>query len=221
MKGWIDFFRSRGVAAATAVLAVQAVCFHVFAQNEREPKTLPLQMIQTEFGDWSLASQDSLDSATAENLKPDDYLYRIFENARSGASASLFIAYFKSQRTGHAPHTPRNCLPGHGWTPSNLGIREVPTPGGPPIRVNHYLVAKGQTRGAVIYWYQTANRAVGNEYIAKLYLIADAIRHGRSDTALVRIIVPFDDRDSTAAENAAEDLAGQVYVALANHFPAF
>lgn len=221
MTGWAEFFRSRGVVAATAILAVQAVCFHVFAQNEREPKTLPLQMIQTDFGAWSLASQEALDSATAEILHPDDYLYRLYRDSNSGASASLFIAYFKTQRTGHAPHTPRNCLPGHGWTPSNQGIREVRTPAGPPIQVNHYLIAKGRMRSAVIYWYQTAGRAVGNEYIAKLYLLADAIRHRRSDTALVRIIVPFEGRDSKAAERAAEDLAGQVYVALANHFPAF
>lgn len=221
MRGWGRFFRASGVLAASLVLGVQAICFHVFSQNEREPKTLPLQLIQTEFGDWMLASQQNLDTATAEILHPDDYLYRIYGNNATGVAASLFVAYFKTQRTGHAPHTPRNCLPGHGWTPSNQGLRELPAPGGGTIQVNHYVISKGRMRSAVIYWYQTANRAVGNEYLAKLYLIADAVRHRRSDTALVRVIVPFEDGGSRAAEEAAEDLSRHVYAALANHFPAF
>ncbi len=221
MRGLMRFLTTRTVALASAILLLQAVCFHVFAQNEREPSTLPLQLVQTELGGWTLASQDRLDSATAEILHPDDYLYRIYLNPGHGASASLLVAYFKSQRTGHAPHTPRNCLPGNGWTPANQGIRQLAVPGRAPIRVNHYLISKGRQRSVVIYWYQTADRAVGNEYMAKLYLIADAIRHQRSDTALVRVIVPFEGENSPAAERAAENLAGHVYAALSDHFPAF
>lgn len=215
------FLRSKSVALATGILLAQAVCFYAFAQNEREPNTLPLQFIQSQLGGWTLASQDRLDSATAEILHPDDYLYRIYTNTQTGAAASLFVAYFKTQRTGHAPHTPRNCLPGNGWTPASQGIRAVPVPGRAPIHVNHYVISKGRMRSVVIYWYQTASRAVGNEYMAKLHLIADAIRHQRSDTALVRVIVPFEGGNSGAAEQAAEDLAGRVYVALSDHFPAF
>lgn len=221
MSGLGAFFRRPGVLTASAVLLAQAVCFHIFAQNEHAPNTLPLQLIPAELGAWQLASQENLDTATAEILHPDDHLYRVYSNPASGAAGSVFVAYFKTQRTGHAPHTPRNCLPGHGWTPANLGLRDLAVPGRPPIRVNHYLISKGRMRSAVIYWYQTADRAAGNEYLAKLHLIADAIRYRRSDTALVRIIVPFENGASRAAEQAAEDLARNVYVALSNHFPAF
>ena len=31
-------------------------------------------------------------------------------------SANLFVAYFQSQRAGQTPHSPKNCLPGSGWT---------------------------------------------------------------------------------------------------------
>jgi EpsI family protein len=221
MKAMKAFFGRRTVITASLVLVVQAYGFHVFSQNEHEPKTLPLQLVNTESGGWVVESQEALDTATAENLNPDDYLYRLETNAELGTHVSLFVAYFKTQRTGHAPHTPRNCLPGHGWTPSSLGTVALAVPGHQPIDVNHYMIAKERSQSVVIYWYQTATRTVANEYLAKLYLIWDAIRHKRSDTAMVRVIVPVVGGDVGKAERAAREFSVQVYTALAGHFPGF
>lgn len=224
MKSLSAALKLHPISVAIAVLLLQALCFHLFAQNEHEPKTLPLQLLSTDLGDWRTMSQEELETATAEILQPDDYLFRFETNDKLHTEASLFIAYFKSQRTGHAPHTPKNCLPGHGWTPSDMGTIQLPVSPGRTLQANYYTIAKGSEKSAVIYWYQTASRSVANEYIAKLFLIHDAIRHHRSDTALVRIIIPFSGSDShstEAAEAAAQDLAKLVYSALSDHFPGF
>jgi hypothetical protein len=42
-----------------------------------------------------------------------------------------------------------------------------------------------------LYWYQNPYRVTANEYLAKFYLIFDALRHNRSDEALVRVIAPY------------------------------
>src|ERR1035441_8494654 len=59
---------------------------------------------------------------------------------------------------------------------------------GKPHRVGEYIIANGDARQFVIYWYQAHGRSVANEYMAKIYMAADAIRLNRTDGALVRVI---------------------------------
>ncbi|GIU73195.1 MAG: EpsI family protein [Bryobacteraceae bacterium] len=214
----MSWWRGRGVWVATAVLCAQAVAFHVFSQNEHEPKVLPLALVNFERGGWALVEDEPLDSATAEILHPDDFVYRVLADSRRGLGATVFVAYFRSQRTGHAPHTPRNCLPGHGWVFERTGTYEAEVAGAGRLRANRYVIQKENERAAVVYWYQTGERTVANEYEAKLWLVWDAMRHGRSDTALVRVIVPAA-AGVEEAERAAEGLAREVYAALVEHFP--
>lgn len=211
-------FRARNVRVATAVLVLQAVAFHVFSQNEREPKVLPLALVNLERGGWTLIREEPADSATAEILRPDDHLYRVLANENNAAVATVFVAYFKTQRTGHAPHTPRNCLPGHGWVSTRSGTYVAEVAGSGRLEANRYVIQKENEKAAVIYWYQTGERTVANEYKAKLLLIWDAMRHRRSDTALVRVIVPAAG-PVEEAERTAEGLAREIYAALAEHFP--
>jgi EpsI family protein len=52
-------------------------------------------------------------------------------------------------------------------------------------------VAKGSDRQLVLYWYEVHGRSVADEYWAKFFLIADAIRTNRRDGALSRIATPI------------------------------
>lgn len=203
---------------ATGILCAQALGFHVFSQNEREPRVMPLALVNFERSGWKVIREEPADSATAEILRPDDYLYRVLTNESDTLMATVFVAYFKTQRAGHAPHTPRNCLPGHGWVFTRSGTFEALVDGAGRLEANRYVIQKGNEKAAVVYWYQTGERTVANEYRAKLFLIWDAMRHRRSDTALVRVIVPVVG-SVEEAERGAESLAREVYAALAHHFP--
>jgi EpsI family protein len=57
--------------------------------------------------------------------------------------------------------------------------------------VNRYVIAKGDERQVVLYWYWAHDRALASEYWAKFYLVADSIRLNRSDGSLVRVITPL------------------------------
>lgn len=215
----MSWWRGRGVWVASGLLCAQAVGFHVFSQNEREPKVLPLALVDVGRGGWVELREEAVDEATAEILHPDDQLYRLVGREGTGQVGSVFVAYFRSQRTGHAPHTPRNCLPGHGWVFERTGRYEAEVAGAGRLEANRYVIQKESDRAAVVYWYQTGERTVANEYRAKLWLVWDAVRHGRSDTALVRVIVPAGEGGVEGAERAAGELAREVYRALAEHFP--
>jgi EpsI family protein len=103
----------------------------------------------------------------------------------------LFIAYFPSQRAGATIHSPKNCLPGSGWFPVQADRITIHVPGHSAFPANRYLIAKGEERELVLYWYWAHDRAVASEYAAKIYLVTDAIRMNRSDGSLVRVSIPL------------------------------
>jgi EpsI family protein len=131
-----------------------------------------------------------------DQLKADDLLNRLYGDAQSRAAASLFVAYFKTQRTGQSPHSPKNCLPGAGWEPEAEGVLNVAVLGQPePIRVNRFVVSHGDEKSVVLYWYQSQRRVIASEFSAKFWLVMDSIRYHRSDTALVRVTIPVTNND--------------------------
>ena len=136
--------------------------------------------------------------------------------------ANLFIAYFKTQRAGQSPHSPKNCLPGAGYQPveNESGRIDVAVNGG-SIRINKYVVAQGDNESIVLYWYQSQGRVIADEFAAKFYLIADSIRRHRSDTALVRVVVPVTGQTNRQqASRTAVDFVRAMYPMISSWLPA-
>lgn len=153
-------------------------------------------------------------------LRADDTLTRFYGVPKSNQGLNLFIAFFKTQRTGKAPHSPKNCLPGSGWEPLNVGFFSIPVAGRPaPVEVNKYVVTKGEHRSVVLYWYQSRDRVVASEYWAKVWMVLDSIRYNRSDTSLVRITVPIVQGDEEQALAAAVRFAQSIFPLLRKHLP--
>ncbi len=90
---------------------------------------------------------------------------------------------------------------------------------GQPIQVNRYIIAHGEARSLVLYWYQSRDRAVADEFKAKFWVMADALRYNRTDTALVRVIVPIRDRDDVTAEKQATAFVQSMYGTLLDYLP--
>jgi EpsI family protein len=161
-----------------------------------------------------------LDKETLDVLKADDILSRVYHDNQNGESATLFVAYFETQRTGKTPHSPKNCLPGTGWTPSQSGIIDISVPGRTkPIPVNRYVVSRGQNQSVVLYWYQARDRVIASEYYAKIYTVADSIRYNRSDTSLVRVVVGVDNGDTQGALNTAISFVQAIFQPLKQYLP--
>jgi EpsI family protein len=116
---------------------------------------------------------------------------RNYSESNGANPVSLYIAYFPSQRAGDTIHSPKNCLPGAGWAPVQADRIQVSVPGHAPFEANRYLIAQGEDRQLVLYWYWAHNRATAGEYAAKFYLVADSIRMHRSDGSLVRLSTPL------------------------------
>lgn len=194
-----DLIHNRYLRAFTVVLLVQAALFYSASRGEKIPSIAPLRYFPLDAQAWKTLRETPIQPEVEEVLRADDTLNRSYRNQETGAEAYLFIAYFKTQRAGQAPHSPKNCLPGSGWEPVATGYATVRVAGEPrPIQINRYIVQHGNDRSAVLYWYQSRDRVVANEFAAKFWLVADSLRYHRSDTSLVRVVVPVreDDLDS-------------------------
>lgn len=216
-----NFWKLRSVRILSLVLLAQAGLFYGFSRHENVPARRPLEQFSLDGTPWSMLQDMQLDQETLDVLKADDILSRVYQDRQNGATATLFVAYFDTQRTGKAPHSPKNCLPGSGWAPSQSGMVDISIPGRTqPIRVNRYVVARGDNQSIVLYWYESHNRVIASEYAAKIYTVADSIRYNRSDTALVRVVVNVENGDTQKAVETAESFVQAFFQPLKNWLPA-
>jgi EpsI family protein len=203
----VRYLSSRAAATLTAVLLVQGGVFYATAMRpERTPDARPLEYFPAAIGPWRTTADLPIEREILDVLRADDTLNRVYASPSLGTTANLFIAYFKTQRAGATPHSPKNCLPGSGWepveTPATVSI-DVPGRSS-PIVVNRYVVARGDQESVVLYWYQSHDRIIASEFSAKFWLISDAIRYRRSDTALVKVVVPVRGETELAVRSAVE-----------------
>src|SRR5436305_13025153 len=182
----MEFLKRWPARILTVLLLLQAVAYYAVAsRQEIVPSVAPLSAFPPVSNGWTVEREFAVEPEVQTVLKADDTLNRVYVNPQRNASASFFMAFFKTQRYGQSPHSPKNCLPGSGWQPAVDGKLSVSVPGrDTPIVINKYVIARGDEQSLVLYWYQSHNRVIAGEFAAKMWLVADAIRYHRSDTAL-------------------------------------
>ncbi|HWT03708.1 MAG TPA: EpsI family protein [Pyrinomonadaceae bacterium] len=178
-----------------------------------------LAEMPSQVGPWRQTGPDErFDQATEDVLRADDYLSRVYTGP-DGRTASFYVGYYATQRTGATYHSPLNCLPGSGWEMDEAApVTITPADGSAPFEANRYIVRKGDQSQLLVYWYQGRGRKVSSEYWGKYYTVVDSIRLRRSDGAMVRVMMPVG-RDEGATLKAATDLAGQIAPVLPEFVP--
>jgi EpsI family protein len=204
---------------ATLLIAGVAILLQARARSEVFPPHLPLKQFPAQLGGWS-GTDVAIDKDVLEVLGPGDFLVRIYQSQQKTPYIDLFIAYFRSQRAGDTIHSPQHCLPGAGWAPIENQRVTLTMPGHRPFPANRYLIAKGDSRELVLYWFWAHNRGVASEYVAKFYLVADSIKMNRSDGALVRITTPmYPGETADAAQQRILPFTGDVLPLLDRYIP--
>jgi EpsI family protein len=204
---------------AVLLLAATAVFLNLRPNTDRNPPSAPLSQLPAVIGGWTGTDQP-IDQETRDVLGPGDFLQRIYMQGPKVAPVSLFIGYFPTQRTGQTIHSPKHCLPGAGWTFESSDYVDLADANGKPHRVGEYVIANSDVKQFVIYWYQAHGRSVASEYMAKVYMVSDAMRMNRTDGALIRVITPMtSSEDLAAAKIRAEAFAKQLMPLLPGFIP--
>ncbi|MGA2050106.1 MAG: exosortase C-terminal domain/associated protein EpsI [Terracidiphilus sp.] len=201
------------------LLAGTALLLYARARFEVIPASEPLSQVSQVIAGRT-GSDIPIDQETLDVLGAGDFLSRVYTQQGQSLPVGLFIGYFPTQRTGVTIHSPKHCLPGAGWVFESSQTVDLADADGKQHRVGEYIIANGENRQFVIYWYQAHGRSVANEYAAKVYMVADAMRMNRTDGALVRVITPIDANEGTAGARArAEAFTAQLAPMLPRFIP--
>jgi EpsI family protein len=209
------------------VVVLLAACFTTLrlrGDQDRVPWTPSLSLLPSNIDGWT-AQDIPLDKATLDVLGDGRFLNRLYTDVGpagrpSDVPVSLFIGYFPTQRTGQSIHSPQNCLPGSGWSFLSSKVIDLPSSNGRPYPVGEYLIGNAGEKQLVLYWYLAHGRSIANDYVAKAYMMLDAIRWNRTDGALVRIVTPVGQAESLQhAEQRAISFANNVTPLLPRFIP--
>jgi EpsI family protein len=174
----------------SALLLVQGMAYYGLTSRTESPHvSRPLAAFPSRIGEWHVVREGAIGPDERDVLRADDYLVRDYSGP-GGKRASLFVAYFRSQRAGQTPHSPKNCLPGAGWVWSVADFIPVTD----SIAINRYVVSRpgktGDEHAVVLYWYQSHGRVIASEYRAAAFTAWDALRYNSTDTSLLRVVAP-------------------------------
>jgi EpsI family protein len=201
------------------LLAATALLLHARGNADRIPVSEPLSQVPRSIAEWT-GTDVEIDQETLDVLGAGEFLSRFYSEVTEKQPIGLFIGYFPTQRTGVTIHSPKNCLPGAGWVFESTQYVNLIDANGKTHQVGEYIIANGDNRQFVIYWYQAHGRSIANEYMAKIYMVADAIRKNRTDGALVRVITSINSREGTAEAKArAEAFTAQLLPTLPRFIP--
>jgi EpsI family protein len=196
-----DTVRGRIRWAPGIVLAAGCLLMGAGSTQHRVPPAAPLTSIPTDFAGYT-GRNEVVPEDQRQVAGMSDYVMRIFSRDSTDVF-SVYVGYYDYQVQGKTIHSPKNCLPGAGWETMQESTAPV-TVAGRTYPVKRYLLANGAARAMVYYWYQGRGRIEANEYKVKWDLLRDAALHGRTEEALVRVVVPVAiPADATPASEAA------------------
>lgn len=216
--------RSPKLWVLIVLLAACLTTLRLRGDTDRVPPTPPLTQVPETIGGWT-AEDIPLDKDTLAVLGDGRFLNRVYRDVGPSGQllqvpVSLFIGYFPTQRTGQSIHSPQNCLPGAGWAFLSSRVIDLPSSNGRPYRVGEYLIGNADGKQVVLYWYLAHGRAVANDYLAKAYMMLDALRWNRTDGALIRVVTPVGQNESLgSAQRRAVRFATEVTPMLPRFIP--
>lgn len=188
------------------------------AAGEIRPDRRVLRDFPANIGDWRQAGADQRFETEVEAvLGASDYLMREYSNS-FGKGGNLYVGYYETQRTGATYHSPRNCLPGSGWTLIENEPVEINLPSGEKFLASNYTIENSRYRAVMIYWYQGRGRRIANEYKDKFYTVFDSISRRRSDAAMIRVITSIEKSEQEALETA-QNLSAATAASLSEFVP--
>ena len=190
--------------------------------NEREeiiPDRESFAAFPLTVDDWK-GHRGKLEGIVLDALRLDDYLIADYSNG-SGDRVNFYTAYYKTQRSGQAAHSPKSCIPGDGWQIKKFSTESLVFPStGVEKRVNRLLISKGENAQLVYYWFPQRGRVISNEYMVKLYLFWDALTRNRTDGALVRLTTSVSPgEDITRADERLVKFTSQIQPFMSKYIP--
>jgi EpsI family protein len=217
------------LAVAVAFLALNFYTYHFLATQAVTPPRTPFSEFPLEPGDgWVCPQREGMEQQVLDNLGVTDFLLCNFGNPERHELVNVYVGYHQSQvreegggSGENSIHPPAHCLPGSGWDIIHHETVPLDLPGLPqhPATAKRLVVARGESRALVYYWYQSRGRVISEDWRKVVYVGLDRALRGRTDGSLVRFTVPFRKNGIDRAERSFRSLASQIVARLPAYVP--
>ncbi len=213
---------------ALAFLALNFYTYHFLATAAVIPQRHDFSTFPHEFGDWSCTDPVKMGKDVEENLGVTDYLLCDFVRKKPHSRIGLYLGYHARQvreegggSAENSIHPPAHCLPGSGWDLIHVETVTLDLPGLPqnPAPVKRLLIAKGDARQLVYYWYQQQGRVIAEDWKKILFVGIDRALHSRTDGTLVRFTIPIRRGGEAAADAEFHELAPKIVAQFPGYLP--
>ncbi len=209
--------------AAFVILSLNTYVYWYMGSEEVIPPRSQFSEFPDQLGDWRCYNREMMKDEILANLQVTDYISCAFVNAEKKTFTHLYIGYHESQtrdrNSGRAAviHPPEHCLPGSGW--DVIDSRVVPIDVGSGGEAKRFVIAKGNQRALVYFWYHSRGHVIARGYQKILWMFLDRATRSRSDGSLVRFTIPIQHDDIESAEASFRALASAVTPLLSAYVP--
>lgn len=191
------------------VLLAGTGLFTRFHQNQVIALAKPFAEFPIAHASWRMAGQSNLSDNVIKVLLPTDYLARRYVSS-DGIGVDMYLSFFDGGPDSGRIHSPKNCLPGSGWSEmsSEPIVMEL---GGEKVNLVRAVYAHGETRELIYYWFAMQGKTMTDEFSLKLAEITGSMFHQRRDQSFVRI--------SVQTRSSIEDSQRSIEVFLRDFYP--
>lgn len=208
------------ILSASFLMILTYVCLRCVISPKDIKPVKPLSAFPRQIEDW-IGEEGRFDDKIYEVLGVDDSFLCDYSRP-DGRRVQLYIGYYYSQREGELIHSPKNCMPGAGWSIIRSSLEELKIPcktNDRKIKVVKLLLKKGLERQIVLYWFQSRGRFIVSEYMQKIYLVIDSITRRRTDGSFVRITASVKEKNEDTAMNDLKGFAERIIPVLQEFIP--
>jgi EpsI family protein len=176
------------------ILSLSGGYAHQLRGNRVHAGSIPdLSELPTTTSGWS--SKDfELSETVLAVLDPDAVLQRLYRH-RDGSEVWLFVAYFAEQQINSQIHSPRQCIPGSGWTVVSTDQHSLTLPRRTQT-ATRMVLERDDTSHELWYWFDTRGGSVAGEYALKWDLVKNSLARRPTDAAFVRYVASEDNVDA-------------------------
>ena len=199
--------------------------YHHLATEEVIPDRVVFDEFPLEIGDWRCNEIRHMTEEVIANLGATDDIICDYYNPDLLRGINVTTNYHATQvrkegggAAENSIHPPEHCLPGSGW--DIVDNRVVPFRSGEiEGEAKRFVIAKGDARQLVYFWYQSRGRVIARLHDVILYKFWDRATRRRTDGSLFRLTTPIVRGDEQSAEEAILAFAEEFTPLLPPYIP--
>ena len=213
---------------ALLFMGLNSYTYYMFATKAVIPDRKPFMIFPVELGNgWSCPKFERMEDEVEAELGVTDYLLCTYVNQEQHEIANVYVGYHGSQvredggAAENSIHPPAHCLPGSGWDIIRNETVPLDLPGLPQenATAKRLVIAKGNQRNLVYYWYQSRGRVISEDWQKIVFVGLDRATRQRTDGSLVRITVPVRRKGEAVAQAMFDSIAPEIVSRLSEYVP--